>query len=377
MIRFVLRTLWRHRTRTFLTLSGTAAAMFVFCIVLSVQSGLKDLTTGEDANQSLIVFQENRFCPTSSRLPQDYDARIRKMDGVEEVIPVQVWTNNCRASLDIVVFNGIEPQQLRKNRPLTLLAGGWELFQSRRDAALVGRNVARRRGIRTGDQFSIGGISVQVAGIFRSSVPAEENLIYTSLAFLQYTRGQESAGLVTMHEVRLHPDADPERVAGEIDETLRAGPVATTTRRKGAFQAGTLADLVDLIGFAHWLGYACVGLVLSLVATTTMMSVQDRLREYAILQTIGVRPLGALRLVMAESTLLCLAGGTAGTCLAWVTLALGGFAIGAEGATVAFRPSAALLVSGTAVSLLAGLVSGLAPAIQAAAVPLMVATKPP
>ena len=181
----------------------------------------------------------------------------------------------------------------------------------------------------------------------------------------------DAVGLVTQHEVLLTDDADPDLVASEIDEILRAGPVATTTRRKGAFQASTLSDLVDLIGFAHWLGYACVGLVLSLVATTTVMSVQDRIKEYAVLQTIGVRPMRAARLVLAESTILCGIGGVAGTGLALGILSVGGFAIGAEGATIAFRPSWWLAGSGTMISVAVGVVAGLAPAIQAATVPIV------
>jgi putative ABC transport system permease protein len=129
--------------------------------------------------------------------------------------------------------------------------------------------------------------------------------------------------------------------------------------------------LVDLIGFAHWLGYACVGLVLSLVATTTVMSVQDRIKEYAVLQTIGVRPLTTLRLVLTESTSLCFVGGVSGTLLALVALQLGGFAIGAEGATIAFRPTLSLAITGSLVSVAVGIVAGMAPAIQAATIPIV------
>lgn len=371
MFTYVLKTLWRHRTRTLLTVTGAAVAMFVFCFVGSVQEGLHRLTTGSDADRSLIVFQENRFCPTSSRLPEDYSRKIMEVPGVRDVMPIQVWTNNCRASLDIVVFNGADPAQIQKTRPISLTSGNWQQFASQRDAAIVGRNVAQRRGLKAGDQFSIGDISVKVAGVFESTVPSEENLIYTSLAFLQYTRGLDAAGLVTQHEVLLTEDADPDRVATEIDAKLRAGSVATKTRRKGAFQASTLSDLIDLIGFAHWLGFACVGLVLSLVATTTVMSVQDRIKEYAVLQTIGVRPMRAMRLVLSESTILCLVGGIAGTALALAALGLGGFAIGAEGATIAFRPSFGLAISGTIVSLVVGVAAGLAPAVQAATVPIV------
>jgi putative ABC transport system permease protein len=375
MFGYVIKTLLRHRARTLLTVSGAAVAMFVFCFVGSVQEGLERLTSGSDADRCLIVFQENRFCPSSSRLPEDYASAIQKLSGVKQVMPIQVWTNNCRASLDIVVFNGIPPEQIRDNRPIQLVNGSWEAFLTRRDSAIIGRNIANRRVLKSGDQFSIGDLSVQVAGVFASDVPSEENLIYTSLQFLQYSRGNDTAGTVTQLEVHLTSDADPDAVASLIDQTLRTGPVATTTRRKGAFQASTLSDLVDLIGFAHWLGYACVGLVLSLVATTTVMSVQDRIKEYAVLQTLGVRPFRTMRLVILESTLLCTVGGVLGTVVASVALWMGGFAIGAEGATIAFRPSPELILVGTAVSCAVGIIAGLAPAIQAATVPIVTALR--
>ncbi len=107
------------------------------------------------------------------------------------------------------------------------------------------------------------------------------------------------------------------------------------------------------------------------------MSVQDRIKEYAVLQTIGVRPLTTLRLVLTESTLLCLVGGLSGTLLAMIALSLGGFAIGAEGATTAFRPTPNLALSGCLVSIFVGLIAGIAPAVQAATVPIVNALRQP
>lgn len=363
---YIFKSLWRHRARTVLTVSGAAVALAVYCFVGSVQEGLERLTEDEDANRTLIVFQENRFCPTSSRLPVDYADRIREVSGVKQVVPIQVWTNNCRASLDVVVFNGAEPRQLKTARELTLLSGDWNAFASRDDATVVGRALAERRGLDVGDTFSNGDISAHVTGVFTSHVPAEENLAYTHLEFLQLTRGLNSAGLVTQHEVYLTADADPDAVSRAIDQQLRAGAVATTTRRKGAFQAGTLSDLVDLIGFAHWLGFACVGLVLSLVAATTVMSVQDRVKEHAVLQTLGVRPTRVFRLILAESIVMCLLGGALGTAAALAILGWSGLSVGAEGVTIAFRPSLGLALSGLTISLSVGLLAGALPAAQSA-----------
>ena len=78
---YILRTLWRHRTRTLLTLSGAAVALFMFCIVQSLQDGLARLT--EQDPSVLIAFQKNKFCPATSHLPQDYEQEIRRIPGVQ------------------------------------------------------------------------------------------------------------------------------------------------------------------------------------------------------------------------------------------------------------------------------------------------------
>src|SRR5687767_11751188 len=94
---YILKTLWRHRSRTLLTVSGSAVALFVFCFVGSVQQGMNDLQQRQEAKQSLVMFQANKFCPATSHLPQDYESKIMALDGIREVVPIQVFTNNCRA----------------------------------------------------------------------------------------------------------------------------------------------------------------------------------------------------------------------------------------------------------------------------------------
>src|SRR5262249_502102 len=295
------------------------------------------------------------FCPFTSKLPEDYAGRIAKLPGVRDVLPIQVYMNNCRASLDVVVFHGLPPEKLRSARDLHLVSGSWEEFEKHRDAALVGQAVARRRGITTGQRFSIGELDVAVGCIFQAA-PAEENFIYTQLEFLQRTRGLHAVGTVTQFEVRLTEDADTDTVARAIDDTFRGAQVVTDTRPRGVFEANAVGDLVDLIGFANYLGYACVGLVLALVATTTVMAVQDRTREHALLQTLGFSSPRIFGLVLIESLLVSLAVGL---------LAFSGLSVGPEGVSIAFLPSWSLLTTGLLVSAGVGLVAGAVPAWQA------------
>ena len=362
---YVLKTLWRHRARTALTVSGSAVALFVFCFVGSVQEGLNHLQSQQEAKRSLIVFQANKFCPATSNLPQDYDRKIAAIPGVREVVPIKVFTNNCRASLDIVVFYGIPPQQLRKARDFKLVTGSWGEFEKHQDAAMVGQRVAARRSLKVDDRFSIGQHTVIVAGIYQSNNSAEENYIYTHLDFLQ--RGEiNTVGTVTQFEVLLSTDAKPLAASRAIDKALEGESVATDTRAKGAFQLKSLGDLTELIQLSHYLGFACVGLVLILVATTTLMAVQDRILEHAVLQTIGFTPIRIFGIVLSESVIVSLLGGSIGVLAAIIALMTSGLAVGAEAVTIAFTPTWSLALNGVIVAAITGLLAGLPPAWQAA-----------
>jgi putative ABC transport system permease protein len=363
---YVLKTLWRHRSRTILTVSGSAVALFVFCFIGAVQQGMNNLESRESAKQSLVMFQANKFCPFTSHLPQDYEAKIKKVGGVREVVPIQVFTNNCRASLDVIVFYGVPPQKLQSARDFQLVSGNWADFEQHQDAAVVGRAVAGRRNLKAGEKFSIGDLTVQVAGVFTSHDAAEENYIYTHLDFLQRGKSRDQVGTVTQHEILLDPNVDVVAKSKEIDELFRGGPVLTDTRSKGVFQAKSLGDLTQLISLAHYLGYACVGLVLALVATTTVMSVQDRIKEHAVLQTLGVTGHRVFGLVLSESTLLSIAGGVLGVAAAMLALQLSHLSVGAEAVTIAFQPSWSLAATGIVVSAIVGLLAGLAPGWHAA-----------
>jgi len=361
---YVLKSLWRHGTRTALTATGAAIALFLFSFVGAIQDGLADL--GRHSERQLIVFQANRYCPFTSQVPEHYTATIAKTPGVKDVVPIKVYTNNCRASLDVVVFNGMPPDKVRSARDLNLVAGDWSEFEKHRDAAVVGQVLARRRNLSVGQRFSIGQVTVTLAGIFTSRNAAEENFIYTHLDFLQYTRGLNSVGTVTEFEVRLADGADADAVAHAIDEQYRGGPIQTDTRTKGVFLTKAVGDLVELIHFTNYLGYACVALVFCLVATTTVMAVQDRVREHALLQTLGFSGRRIFALVMSESLLVSLVGGAIGIAAALAVLAWSHMAIGTEGVTIAFAPSISLALTGLGVTVAIGVLGGCVPAWQAA-----------
>ena len=358
----VMKIIWRHRVRSMLTALGSAMAMFLFCFVGSIQSGLDDLIGQQEADRSLIVFQKNKFCPATSQLPEVYADAILEIDGVREVVPIQVFTNNCRASLDVVVFYGMPPEKVHEVRDFTLASGSWDTFSSQQDAAVIGSAVARRRGISTGDTFSIGEYSVRVAGIYDSENQAEENYIYTHLDYLQRGDDASSDGLVTQFEIVLRESADAAIVQEQVDTLFAVGQVETDTRMKGAFQQKSLGDLMQMIRMSGYLGYGCVGLLLVLLMTTTLMSVQDRIKEHAVMKTLGYSRSNVFSIVLLETAIIGIIGGAIGIAAAVMAIISSGLAIGAEAVTIAFTPSLDLVLTGGVLLALGSMVAGIIPA---------------
>tara|TARA_B100000519_G_scaffold41421_1_gene31563 strand:- start:397 stop:1536 length:1140 start_codon:yes stop_codon:yes gene_type:complete len=358
----VMKIIWRHRVRSMLTALGSAMAMFLFCFVGSIQSGLDDLIGQQEADRSLIVFQKDKFCPATSQLPEVYADAILEIDGVREVVPIQVFTNNCRASLDVVVFYGMPPEKVHEVRDFTLASGSWDTFSSQQDAAVIGSAVARRRGISTGDTFSIGEYSVRVAGIYDSENQAEENYIYTHLDYLQRGDDASSDGLVTQFEIVLRESADAAMVQEQVDTLFAVGQVETDTRMKGAFQQKSLGDLMQMIRMSGYLGYGCVGLLLVLLMTTTLMSVQDRIKEHAVMKTLGYSRSNVFSIVLLETAIIGIIGGAIGIAAAVMAIISSGLAIGAEAVTIAFTPSLDLVLTGGVLLALGSMVAGIIPA---------------
>jgi putative ABC transport system permease protein len=105
---------------------------------------------------------------------------------------------------------------------------------------------------------------------------------------------------------------------------------------------------------------------MGLVATTTVMGVQYRIKEHAVLQTLGFTGWHIFGFVLAESVLVSLAGGLVGVAASLAILQTSGLALGTEGILITFMPSVSLALTGLAVSAVVGLSAGLVPAWQAA-----------
>jgi putative ABC transport system permease protein len=363
---YVARQVLRRPTRTGLTLASICVAMFLFVVVQALQQGVAAATQLTAADTTLVVFRENRFCPSTSRLPERYTSAIERIDGVESVIPIKIVVNNCGASLDVITYRGVPEESIDAlARDWTIMDGSLEQWRARSDAAIVGERLAERRGFRVGQSFDSAGVTVTVAAIVRSDAAQDQNVAYTHLAFLQQAASRGGLGEVTQFAVRVTDPARLEEVAAAIDETFRSDAEPTTTRPEKAFVAQAGADILEIVKFTRVLGWACLAAVLALVTNAIVLSVRDRVKEHAVLQTLGYR--GGLigRMVVAEGALLGLIGGGLGALAAYLFVRFGRFSLSNEGLSINVAADITAVLIGVLVSAGVGVLAGLAPAYQA------------
>ena len=357
--------------RSLFTILGVAAGMFLYTSVQTMQHSLSVATKINADDTTLVVYRENRFCPMTSRLPEHYAPMIEKIDGVREVIPIQIAVNNCGASLDVITFRGVPPETLQKYSPeMEVLAGSYEDFLSRSDAALVGEHFASRRALQPGDKFEAVGVNVHVAGIITSDSPQDMNVAYVHLPFLQQA-SKVGLGIVTQFNVKVDSADKLDSVAAAIDETFRSDQQPTNTRPEKAFFADTAKQMIELISFTRWLGMGAVAAVLGLVANAVLLIVRGRVKETAILQTLGFSRADIGLMVVSEGALLGLAGGLLGVLGSAFFFKWKAFTLGNEGLTLALNPSSMVVFSGLFVAVSLGLLASLYPAWKATSRPLV------
>src|SRR5688500_18122035 len=363
----ILKQVVRQRTRTLLTVGGVAVAMFLFVAVQAMQAGVKEATQTTARDTTLVVYRQNKFCPATSRLPEYYGDRIAKIPGVVSVVPMKIVVNNCRTSLDVVTFRGVPEEAFveRYMKDLKLLDGSIEQWRARTDAALLGETLANRRGLKVGDRFDAAGVTVFVAGIVRSDEPQDQNVAYVHLDFLQRASGSRKLGVVTQFNVKVD---DPQRLDEEakaIDADCARDRHQPSASAEKAFVARAAQDVIGIVRFTRWLGWGCLAAVLALVGNAIVLSVQDRIREHAVLQTLGYTGSLIARLIVVEGVMLGLIGGALGTVAALALVKWGHLSLSSEGLSIQMSAGASVIVVGLVIAAALGAVASLIPAFQA------------
>ncbi|MGQ0552801.1 MAG: ABC transporter permease [Planctomycetota bacterium] len=395
--RLAFRHVTTHWLRSGLTVASMFVATFLICVLVSIVTTLDAAVASSASNRVIVQSAVSLFVG----LPLDYQAKVAAVPGVQSITKFQYFgayyqkPENYLAEFGVdheIFFEMYAPEvELSASKGAELPERGASAEQrervrsevladmaAERRACVIGSGLARKFGWKIGDTVPLIGTIFQkgngsawefvVVGIYRPlKANMDDSTMWFRYDYLYETLQAGSAGgpeEVGVYAVNLDPGFDPAAVIAEIDGLFANGPQVTITTTEAAFQATFVSMLGNLPFFVSWIGGAVAFAVLFSVINTMLMSGRQRTHETGILKALGYGNGALVRLMLGESLLLSVTGGVAGALVAWGSSDLIRAGFGAFLATFVIDPRT--LVLATALSVVVGLVGGIAPALIAA-----------
>ncbi|HOW73825.1 MAG TPA: FtsX-like permease family protein [Phycisphaerae bacterium] len=389
---YICRNLARRRTRTVV---GTLGIFLTIALLTAIHVGLDSVSTSyidlvalQAGKADLLISKagSDPFNPAAfdalevgSRLGND--ARLRGLSprwfGIVEV--------QCRGEEHYAVLIGLDPQKERELdisglSPEPMLQGeacGLSRPLAEKLKAKAGGKVAVRS-VKTGSELDLGVENildrqlllpqevrdyVVVNHAVVQSILGETNRAHVLAGAFRESRGYYDAR--DLHASVLRSKAAGASIAASLglEYDVRLPKASAIT----AFQDFT-SPLRAVFGVFALLALTITGL---LIYSLISVAVEERVREYAILRTLGAKQRDIFRLVLSESFLLCflgvVPGAFAGLLFARIIVTTVGLAMGAQGVSIPLE-----LGSGT---LWFAILGGIALSIGSALIPALHATR--
>jgi putative ABC transport system permease protein len=236
---------------------------------------------------------------------------IGDLPQVAEAMPVRLKMTNCMASTDVVAVHGVDKDLFTRFHDYDLDPADLAAFRADTSGALVGRRIAARYGWKPGQRVTLqelGDINFTVRGLYAAGDASRDHLILVGRRFLQ--EADDEQGVSHQVFVRLRPGADAEESGRAIDAL--AFTVPTTTQREDLHRAAALDQLQDIARVGNGVVVGVILVILLAVGNAIAMAARERVREFAVMRTLGFPRRAVAFLVLGEGALLALAGSVAG-----------------------------------------------------------------
>ncbi len=366
----ILRNVLRNRRRSLLTLASTAISLAVLGLLVALYQGFF-FAEQSSPSEALRLITRHKVSLTNV-LPAGYQPRIVAIDGVAAVSP---WSWFQGIYIDNKPENffarfAVDPDGIEKVRQDYIAPPEqWKALRQNRTGCAVGRKLAEEHHFKLGDRINITGdiypvnLELTVVAIF-DHPPNTEALLFDRayLRELLKAAGRE-ADTVGTFAILARSKEDVPRIARAVDTMFDNSPSPTKTESEREFGLSFLAFLGNIKMYLAAVCAAVTFTILLVSANTVAMSVRERIREMAILRTLGYTPTEILQLILGESVLIAFIGGLLGMLVTFLLTRAAAAGLGPWGEMMKFRWEASVIVAIFAVVI--GLVSALVPAFFA------------
>jgi putative ABC transport system permease protein len=317
--KLLLRNAFRHKLRTLLTVFGVAVAVLAFGLLRTVVDAWYAGVSAAAANRLVI----RSAISLTFFLPIAYMEKIRAVDGVQAVSHM-TWFGGIYIDRKNFFANfAVEGKSFLDLYPEFIVADDpKDAFIKDRKGCVVGRGLARRFGWKVGDSVTLQGT------IFRGDWPmtvraiysgrdraVDENQLFFHWDYLNErlkAAGQRRANHAGIFVIEIADPDSAAAVAGAIDAIFKNSLAETLTETERAFQLGFVSMSEAILMAIRLVSFLIIGIIMAVAANTMIMSVRERMHEFAVFKTLGY---GAARLgglILGESLVICVAGGALG-----------------------------------------------------------------
>ena len=321
--RIAWRNLWRHRTRT-LTMTSAVAFSYGLCLF---SMGIGDdghqqmlNEAAEGAGGDILVHADGYWENKSSDLViQDAEAVLRAVEsapGVQAAIPRMI-VNGLVSSANgnrMLFLQGIDPARELALRDYSedLELGEYLNASERDDPIILGSVIVEKLELDLGDRVVL--TATQPDGEVTRALFHLTGVIETGLNDVDETMGITTldaareavgaGGMLTQIGVISDPSLPSDSVAGLIQTSIQA-------QRNGLEVLTWQEAIPEMVGFievddAFLYIYLVVifAIVAFAIANTFLMAVMERVREFGLLNALGLRGTGVAGLLLTETVLM-------------------------------------------------------------------------
>lgn len=310
---FVWRNSTRNKRRVLLTIISVGLALFAMSTLIAV---VNQIERNLEESSPLRLLTRHAVSLTNS-LPERYYSQIQQVPGVAAVTTL-TWFGGTyidQANTDFAQF-GCKPDTLLDvYTEFRVDPDEKKAFVGQRTAALVGRRKAAKHGWKIGDRITLKGVifSLDLELTIRAFYDAsanQEGALYFHHAYLEEGLGRP--GVVGTFGILADSGESIPAIAKVIDEMYQNSNAPTKTETEKAFTMGFISMIGDLKTFITTISGIIIFTILLVTSNTMAMSVRERVREIAVLKSLGFRRWTVLGLLMSEGVLITLAGGLLG-----------------------------------------------------------------
>lgn len=363
--RFIVRNALRNKRRTALTFFSVGFSLFLLIVLFTVLDMLLHPPMTEESVLRLAV---RRATSLADNLPIAYLQKVEKVPHVTLAMPLQFFGGVYKDPENFFANFGIDPVKFPAMFPeIELTPEAQRAFAQERTGAIVGTGLMKKFGWKVGDRVTLIGtffpvsLEFKIVGTF--SYELAKNNFYFNWYYLN--EAMDDWGQVGALWVKADSAAAVPVIADAIDTLFHNTAAETKTETEKAFMLGFVSMLGNIRMIIGSISMVVI-FTLLLVSTSTMsMTIRERMREVAILKSMGYTRRTLLFLVLGESVFIAMLGLATGIGLAQILSEMD-IATMTQGFIQFFKPTPQIYASVVLIGLGIGILSGIGPAISAA-----------